>query len=118
VGGALAISELMPPQYKHALEGPSLKVDPHTGAVAEGLLTFALTFALLWVVLKGPPNPIIKTLMLSITTVGLVLTGAGYTGPSMNPANVSCPSISQPCYYYCYYYCCIRHCLSPSPPND
>ncbi|KAK3157628.1 hypothetical protein QOZ80_2AG0125280 [Eleusine coracana subsp. coracana] len=87
VGGALAISELMPAQYKHTLEGPSLKVDPHTGAVAEGVLTFLITFAVLWVVLKGPRNPIIKTWMLSITTVCLILTGAGYTGPSMNPAN-------------------------------
>lgn len=97
MGGALAISELMPAQYKHALEGPSLKVDPHTGAIAEGVLTFTITFAVLWIVLKGPRNPIIKTWMLSITTICLILSGAGYTGPSMNPANVSAlPSFSFP----------------------
>ncbi|KAF0916089.1 hypothetical protein E2562_000698 [Oryza meyeriana var. granulata] len=87
VGGALAISELMPAQYKHMLGGPSLKVDLHTGAVAEGVLTFVITLAVLWIIVKGPRNPIVKTWMLSISTVCLVLTGAAYTGPSMNPAN-------------------------------
>ncbi|KAK3118201.1 hypothetical protein QOZ80_9BG0695620 [Eleusine coracana subsp. coracana] len=87
VGGALAISELMPAQYKHMLGGPSLKVDPHTGAIAEGVLTFVITLAVLWIIVKGPRNPILKTWMLSISTVSLVLSGAAYTGPSMNPAN-------------------------------
>ncbi|TVU25925.1 hypothetical protein EJB05_28446 [Eragrostis curvula] len=87
VGGALAISKLMPEQYKHTLEGPSLKVDPHTGAIAEGVLTFIITLAVLWIVIKGPRNPIVKTSLLSVTTVCLILAGAGYTGPSMNPAN-------------------------------
>jgi aquaporin SIP len=89
VGGALAISELMPAQYKHILGGPSLKVDPHTGAIAEGVLTFVITMAVLWIIVKGPRNPILKTWMLSLSTVSLVLSGAAYTGPSMNPANVS-----------------------------
>ena len=89
MGGALAISELMPAQYKHMLGGPSLKVDPHTGAVAELVLTFVITLAVLWIIVKGPRNPIIKTWMISICTLCLVLTGAAYTGPSMNPANVS-----------------------------
>nr|CAD1816799.1 unnamed protein product [Ananas comosus var. bracteatus] len=87
VGGAMAIVELMPPQYKHMLGGPSLKVDPHTGAVAEGVLTFTITFAVLWILLKGPRNPILKTWMLAVSTVALVIAGASYTGPSMNPAN-------------------------------
>uniref|UniRef100_A0A0E0JEX4 Aquaporin n=1 Tax=Oryza punctata TaxID=4537 RepID=A0A0E0JEX4_ORYPU len=87
VGGAMAISELMPEQYKHMLGGPSLKVDLHTGAAAELVLTFVITLAVLWIIVKGPRNPIIKTWMLSISTVCLVLTGAAYTGPSMNPAN-------------------------------
>ena len=88
MGGALAISELMPEQYKHMLGAPSLKVDPHTGAVAEGVLTFVITFAVLWVVVKGPRNPIVKTGMLSVSSVCLILSGAAYTGPSINPANV------------------------------
>jgi aquaporin SIP len=88
VGGALAISELMPEQYKHMLGVPSLKVDPHTGAVAEGVLTFVITFAVLCIIVKGPRNPIVKTAMLSLCSVCLILTGAAYTGPSMNPANV------------------------------
>jgi len=89
VGGALAISELMPAQYKHTLAGPSLKVDPHTGALAEGVLTFVITLAVLWVIVKGPRNAILKTLLLSVSIVSLILAGAEYTGPSMNPANVS-----------------------------
>ncbi|KAL6660562.1 hypothetical protein ACP70R_001597 [Stipagrostis hirtigluma subsp. patula] len=87
VGGALAISELMPEEYRHMLGVPSLKVDPHTGAAAEGVLTFVITLAVLWVIVKGPRNRIVKTLMLSVCTVCLVLSGAAYTGPSMNPAN-------------------------------
>ncbi|XP_066337934.1 aquaporin SIP1-1 [Miscanthus floridulus] len=87
VGGALAISELMPAQYKHTLAGPSLKVDPHTGALAEGVLTFVITLAVLWVIVKGPRNAILKTLLLSVSIVSLILAGAEYTGPSMNPAN-------------------------------
>ncbi|EES19498.1 hypothetical protein BDA96_09G138200 [Sorghum bicolor] len=87
VGGALAISELMPAQYKHMLGGPSLKVDPHTGAIAELVLTFVITLAVLLIIVKGPRNPIIKTWMISICTLCLVLSGAAYTGPSMNPAN-------------------------------
>jgi glycerol uptake facilitator-like aquaporin len=89
VGGAMAISELMPAQYKHTLAGPSLKVDPHTGALAEGVLTFVITLAVLWVIVKGPRNAILKTLLLSVSIVFLILAGAEYTGPSMNPANVS-----------------------------
>jgi aquaporin SIP len=88
VGGALAISEFMPEQYKHMLGVPSLKVDPHTGAVAEGVLTFVITFAVLWIVVRGPRNPIVKTGMLAASSVCLVLAGAAYTGPSINPANV------------------------------
>ncbi|KAL6868330.1 hypothetical protein ACP4OV_015175 [Aristida adscensionis] len=87
VGGAAALSALTPEGYRHLLGAPSLKVDPHTGAAAEGVLTFAITMAALWVVVKGPRSTIVKTLMLAVCTLGLVLAGAAYTGPSMNPAN-------------------------------
>ena len=89
VGGALAIADVMPIQYKHMLEGPSLKVDLHTGAMAEGILTFAITFAVLLIILRGPRSPVLKTWLLAMTTVAMVVTGSSYTGPSMNPANVS-----------------------------
>ena len=36
----------MPDKYKHMLGGPSLKVDPHTGAVAEGRTRFVATGAI------------------------------------------------------------------------
>ena len=91
VGGALAIKEVMPKQYKHMLGGPSLKVDLHTGAIAEGVLTFLISFAVLLIVLRGPRNPIFKTWLLALATVTLIVAGSGYTGPSMNPANVSTP---------------------------
>lgn len=79
----------MPAKFKHMLGGPSLKVDLHTGAVAEGVLTFFITFAVLWIVVKGPQSSIVKTWMLAVSTVVLVVAGGAYTGPSMNPANVS-----------------------------
>ncbi|KAF5823294.1 putative major intrinsic protein [Helianthus annuus] len=87
VGGALAIIELMPLDHKHLLGGPSLKVDLHTGAIAEGVLTFVMSFLVLFIILKGPKNPLIKNLMLSMSIVTMVVLGSGYSGPSMNPAN-------------------------------
>lgn len=87
VGGVLAIVELMPSQYKHMLGGPSVKVDLHTAAIAEGVLTFLISFAVLWIVIKGPRSLVLKSLMLAVTTVTLVVNGSGYTGPAMNPAN-------------------------------
>ena len=85
----MAIGEVMPMQYKHMLGGPSLKVDLHTGAMAEGALTFTITFAILLIVLKGPRSSVLKTWLISMATVVLVVTGSSYTGPAMNPANVS-----------------------------
>ncbi|CAB4316205.1 unnamed protein product [Prunus armeniaca] len=87
VGGVLAINEVMPQQYKHMLGGPSLKVDVHTGAIAEGVLTFIISFLVLVIILKGPRSPVLKMLLLSVVTVTLVVSGSVYTGPSMNPAN-------------------------------
>ncbi|KAL5547108.1 hypothetical protein UlMin_006795 [Ulmus minor] len=87
VGGALAIKEVMPVQYKHMLGGPSLKVDLHTGAIAEGVLTFLITFAVLFIILRGPRTPILKMWLLACATVAMVVSGSSYTGPSMNPAN-------------------------------
>ncbi|KAL3626266.1 hypothetical protein CASFOL_029815 [Castilleja foliolosa] len=87
VGGAVAILEVMPIQYKHMLQGPSLKVDLQTGAIAEGVLTFVITLAVLIIVIRGPRSPIIKNALLATSTVSLIVAGSGYTGPSMNPAN-------------------------------
>ncbi|KAM7269096.1 hypothetical protein ACFE04_024593 [Oxalis oulophora] len=87
VGGALAIMKVMPPQYLHMIGGPSLKVDIQTGGIAEGVLTFVISFLVLVILLRGPPSTILKTWMLSVVTVALVLAGAAYTGPSMNPPN-------------------------------
>ncbi|XP_028796859.1 aquaporin SIP1-1-like [Neltuma alba] len=86
VAGAHAILHLIPTQYKSMLKGPYLKVDLHTGAMAEGALTFALNLAIL-IFLKGPKNPLLKVYLVSVTTVSLVIPGSAYTGPSMNPAN-------------------------------
>lgn len=71
------------------LGGPSLKVDVHTGAIAEGVLTFIISFAVLYIILRGPKSNILKTWLLAMSTVTLVVAGGAYTGPSMNPANVS-----------------------------
>jgi aquaporin SIP len=87
VGGALAIKEVMPVQYKHMIGGPSLKVDIQTGAIAEGVLTFVISFLVLCILVKGPRSSILKAWMLAMVTVPMILAGAGYTGPSMNPAN-------------------------------
>lgn len=87
VAGAKAILQVMPSQYKNRLKGPSLKVDLHAGAIAEGVITFLFCFALLFIMMKGPKRLIVKVWLLSVATVALVLAGSAYTGPSMNPAN-------------------------------
>ncbi|XP_024027625.1 aquaporin SIP1-1 [Morus notabilis] len=87
VGGVVAIKEVMPEQYKHMLGGPSLKVDLHTGAIAEGVLTFVMTFIVLVIILKGPRSPLLKMWLIAVATVAMVVAGSSYTGPSMNPVN-------------------------------
>ncbi|KAL9259311.1 Aquaporin SIP1-2-like protein [Drosera capensis] len=87
VAGAIAIKEVMPIQYKHMLGGPSLKVDPHTGAIAEGVLTFLISLVVLIVVIRVRGALLFKTWLLAVATVVLVVAGSGYTGPAMNPAN-------------------------------
>lgn len=79
----------MPKKYNHMLDGPSMKVDAHTGALMEGFLTFMISLAVLWIILRGPKNYIVKTVLISISTVTVIVLGSSYTGPSMNPANVS-----------------------------
>lgn len=85
--GVKAILGVIPVEYKKILRGPSLKVDLHTGALAEGVLTFGRSFALLVILFKGPKNDFVKLWLVSVSTAGLVRTGSKYTGASMNPAS-------------------------------
>ncbi|XP_022764383.1 aquaporin SIP1-1-like [Durio zibethinus] len=87
VAGVKAILGVIPGEYRKTLKGPSLRVDLHTGFLAEGLLTFGLCLALLVILFKGPKNPLLKLWLMAASTVGLVRTGFKYTGPSLNPAN-------------------------------
>lgn len=98
----------MPIQYKHMLGGPSLKVDIHTGATAEGVLTFIISFAVLLIVLRGQSSPVIKTWLLAMATVALIVAGSSYTGPSMNPANVSIPLLLKICILHSHFMNLIR----------
>ncbi|KAG4952267.1 hypothetical protein JHK85_046134 [Glycine max] len=86
VGGVLAVMEVMPPKYRHLIGGPSLKVSLHTGAIAEGVLTFVITFVVLLIMIRGPRSEAVKTLLMAISTVVLITAGSAYTGPAMNPA--------------------------------
>ncbi|PWA48877.1 major intrinsic protein, Aquaporin-like protein [Artemisia annua] len=85
--GVLALTELMPLEYKHMLEGPTLKVDLHTRAIAEGVLTFLTTIVVLIIIIRGPKSFFMKNWMLSVATMAVIIPGSTYTGPSMNPAN-------------------------------
>ncbi|TXG49098.1 hypothetical protein EZV62_024973 [Acer yangbiense] len=38
-------------------------------------------------IMQGPKSLILKVWLLAMTTVGLIVSGSKYTGPSMNPAN-------------------------------
>ncbi|KHN00657.1 Aquaporin SIP1-1 [Glycine soja] len=86
VGGVLAVMEVMPPKYRHLIGGPSLKVSLHTGAIAEGVLTFVITFVVLLIMIRGPRSEAVKTWLMAISTVVLITAGSAYTGPAMNPA--------------------------------
>ncbi|KAF3443663.1 hypothetical protein FNV43_RR13353 [Rhamnella rubrinervis] len=58
VGGVKAVLVMMPKQYRELLSGPFLKVDLHTGGIAEGILTFLFNLSLLLTMFKGPSmNP-------------------------------------------------------------
>ncbi|KAK8357873.1 hypothetical protein V6Z12_A05G446000 [Gossypium hirsutum] len=58
-----------------------------TGFLIERLLRFGLCLALLVILVSGSNNPLLKLLLMAISTVGFVGRGANYTGPSMNPVN-------------------------------
>lgn len=85
VGGAMAIIEVIPPKYKHMIGGPGLKVDLHTGAIAEGVLTFIITFIVLFIVVKGPRSELVKAWMIALSIMPLLIVGSTYTGPALNP---------------------------------
>ncbi|XP_042453869.1 aquaporin SIP1-2-like [Zingiber officinale] len=89
IGGLLALYEVMSSEYKNLLVEPYLKVDLHTGAIAEGVLTFVITVVVLCIIFKGPWSALVKTLMITICTLGVIIVGNDYTGSSMYPANVS-----------------------------
>ncbi|KAG6532064.1 hypothetical protein ZIOFF_005902 [Zingiber officinale] len=94
IGGLLALYEVMSSEYKNLLVEPYLKVDLHTGAIAEGVLTFVITVVVLCIIFKGPWSALVKTLMITICTLGVIIVGNDYTGSSMYPANVSAPDFS------------------------
>jgi aquaporin SIP len=96
VGGVFAAKELfVPTVYKPLLGGPRLMVDFNRGVIAELFLTFLMTFSVLVAVFRGPSNAFLKTWMIILATYAVILLGAGYTGPSLNPAHVRTPS--SPC---------------------
>lgn len=89
--------EFIPEKYKHMISGPSLQVDVHTGAIAEMILSFGITFAVLLIILRGPRRLLAKTFLLALATISFVVAGSKYTGPAMNPAIVSIHYVSFLC---------------------
>ncbi|KAF3444337.1 hypothetical protein FNV43_RR14028 [Rhamnella rubrinervis] len=72
VGGVKAVLVVMPKQYRELLNGPFLKVDLHTGGIAEGILTFLFNLSLLLTMFKGPRNMILHVYLVA-ATVGLAI---------------------------------------------
>lgn len=87
VGGVLAAKELVPPSHRELLRGPRLMVDQNTGILAEFVLTFFITFSVLVAIFKGPKSKFWKNWIIIFATIVVVLLGAAYTGPSLNPAH-------------------------------
>uniref|UniRef100_A0A7N1A892 Uncharacterized protein n=1 Tax=Kalanchoe fedtschenkoi TaxID=63787 RepID=A0A7N1A892_KALFE len=82
VDGVLAVKELIPAKYQHMVGGPYLKVDLRTGAIAEGVLTFVISFIVLFIIFRGPRNELLKIWLLAMSTVALIVTGSTVIGPS------------------------------------
>ena len=80
----------MPDQYKHTLGGPRLGpgVDMWTGALAELLLTFAVNMIVLYAIFGGPKTFLTRSFILVAGVLTVIVVGAPYTGPAMNPALV------------------------------
>ncbi|XP_031485356.1 aquaporin SIP1-1-like [Nymphaea colorata] len=87
VGGVLAMAEYAPAKYKHMLAGPAVQVDLQTAAIAEGVLTFVISLTVFFIIFKGPKSSFLQTLLISMATVGVIVAGSSYTGPSLNPVN-------------------------------
>ncbi|MCO5577874.1 hypothetical protein L7F22_031709 [Adiantum nelumboides] len=87
VGGVLAARELVPPLHREQLRGPHLRVDLNKGILSELILTFLITFSVLVAIFKGPKSKFWKNWIIVLATVGVIILGAGYTGPSLNPAH-------------------------------
>ncbi|KAH7306519.1 hypothetical protein KP509_22G016400 [Ceratopteris richardii] len=85
--GTTAAVSCLPIVYKPQMTGPFLRVHRNTGAIAEGMLSFAVVFIVLLTNFRGPRSGIRKTWITSISRVYLSSLGAQYTGPAMNPAN-------------------------------
>jgi aquaporin SIP len=89
VWAAVFIIRFVPPDYRHMVGGPTLQVDPFKGILVEGILTYMLMLVSLMTMLRGQCNPRAKQLISVVSTVMLIILGGAYTGPSMNPTNVS-----------------------------
>ncbi|KAJ1389318.1 Major intrinsic protein [Sesbania bispinosa] len=75
--------------FSMALRFPAQALGAVGGALAimeKGVLTFVITFAVLFIMLRGPRSEMVKTWMMAMSTVPLIIAGSTYTGPSMNPA--------------------------------
>lgn len=89
-GGAITIMEMIPEKYKTMIGGrPSFRVDAHSGAISEVILSFCVTFLVLLIILRGPRKLLAKTFLLAIATVSVFIAGSKFTRPFMNPAIVS-----------------------------
>ncbi|CAN6872391.1 unnamed protein product, partial [Brassica oleracea] len=85
--GAITIMEMIPQKYKTMIGGrPSFRVDAHSGAISEVILSFCVTFLVLLIILRGPRKLLAKTFLLAIATVSVFIAGSTFTRPFMNPA--------------------------------
>ncbi|KAF3505410.1 hypothetical protein F2Q69_00044594 [Brassica cretica] len=85
--GAITIMEMIPEKYKTMIGGrPSFRVDAHSGAISEVILSFCVTFLVLLIILRGPRKLLAKTFLLAIATVSVFIAGSTFTRPFMNPA--------------------------------
>ncbi|KAK6942108.1 Major intrinsic protein [Dillenia turbinata] len=67
--------------------GPSLNIDPHRGALTEGILTFTIVIIYLGLAQKTTGGFFMKTWISSVSKATLHILGSDLTGGCMNPAS-------------------------------
>ncbi|XP_062592013.1 aquaporin-8-like, partial [Saccostrea cucullata] len=102
IGGALALAAVPTNKYTQFIGGATMLInetEPGWAVLIEGILTFIVTFIVLLTTLDKKKRKM-SPLAIGFSFIACALSGAPYTGGSMNPARSLGPSASYSRYLY------------------